>query len=319
MAIHGSNRSRGSLWLRLLVMLGAALVSLPAFVQWDGSAQAQEQEGRGHQITLERNTDPDFQRELTEAGNRGSFDYQIVGGTRVPEGKYPYMTFMQVDFGKLGVGECGGTLIDPDSVLTAAHCVVDDAKKVVAQRVDLVVGRTDLSQKNQGQVRSVPELWVHPSYNGAVSSRYDVAVLKLDSPVTGVQPIKLAARQNNLESPGRLLTAAGWGLTSEGGKPSNPMLEVSVPVVSDSKARKAYSPAPPTFQYDPRLMVAAGAQRISTCQGDSGGPLFNPGATPKQVGIVSFANGCARAGYPTAYTEVNNSGIRTFIVNSAKQ
>jgi trypsin len=117
-----------------------------------------------------------------------------------------------------------------------------------------------------------------------------------------------------------MLKVAGWGTTSEGGNITDRMREVSVPVVSDSKARKAYSPAPPTFQYDPRLMVAAGAQRISTCQGDSGGPLFNPGATPTQVGIVSYGSlGTTCGSRPTAYTEVNNSKVRAFIVNSAKR
>lgn len=92
------------------------------------------------------------------------------------------------------------------------------------------------------------------------------------------------------------------------------MRQVSVPIVSDRTARRAYS-----SQYFPTLMVAAGVSGKDSCQGDSGGPLFNPGSTSTQVGIVSFGRGCARAGYPGVYTEVNNPRVSTFIVNAARR
>ena len=74
---------------------------------------------------------------------------------------------------------------------------------------------------------------------------------------------------------------------------------------------------PLSLRYFPTLMVAAGVKGKDSCQGDSGGPLFYPAATRTQVGIVSYGLGCARAGIPGAYTEVNNTGIRAFIVNAA--
>jgi secreted trypsin-like serine protease len=312
MAIHESSRGRGHVWFILLaVLLGAALVSLLALARWDSAARADEQVGGGHRITLGRGADPIFQHELLSgAANRGDFEPKIVGGTQVPNGKYPFMASLEIVGANGRTGQCGGSLIDLDSVLTAAHCLVN------ARRVGLTVGRTVLSQ-NQGQVRFASDAFIDPSYNGQENAAYDAAVLKLDRAVTGIKPIGLAsAKQNNLETPGRLLTVAGWGVTSEGGAPSVRMREVSLPVVSDSTARRAYSSA----QYFPSLMVAAGgAKGKDACQGDSGGPLFDPGPTSTQVGIVSFGRGCARAGFPGVYTEVNNAGIRTFILNAARR
>jgi secreted trypsin-like serine protease len=315
MAIHGSCRGRGHVWLILLAVLGAVLVSLLALARWDSAARADEQEGRGHRITLGRSDAPAFQHELSGAANRGDFKPKIVGGTPVADGKYPFMAYLEIVGADGKTYQCGGSLIDPDSVLTAAHCIVD----VNARGVNLAVGRTVLSQ-NQGQIRFATTAKIHPRYNPKSSNAYDAAVLKLNRAVTGIKPIKPAtASQDTLETPGRLLTVAGWGTTSEGGNTSVRMREVSVPVVSDSTARQAYSRLPvPSAQYFPSLMVAAGAKGKDSCQGDSGGPLFNPGPTSTQVGIVSVGLGCARAGFPGVYTEANNAGIRTFILNAAR-
>ena len=299
------------MWLILLaVLLGAALGSLLALARWDSAARADEQVGRGgHRITLERGAPPIFQHELRGAANRGDFEPKIVGGTPVADGKYPFMADLEIVGANGRTGQCGGSLIDPDSVLTAAHCLAN------VRRVGLTVGRTVLSQ-NQGQIRFASDAFIDPRYNGQRNQAYDAAVLKLDRAVTGIKPIKLATgSQNDLETPGRLLTVAGWGVTSEGGNPSLRLREVSLPVVADSTAKGVFS-----SEYFPSLMVATGGEKgKDACQGDSGGPLFNPGPTSTQVGIVSFGRGCARAGVPGVYTEVNNPAIRTFIVNAARR
>jgi secreted trypsin-like serine protease len=273
---------RPPLWVALASALVAALMLL--FVSFEGAQSA-----------------------------RAADDPRILGGTEVPDGKYPFMAYIEIEMSGGSLGACGGTLIDQDSVLTAAHCLEN------AANVNLVVGRTVLSNQNQGEIRSVPDAFIHPRYNAQRNSAYDAAVLTLDSAVTGIEPIELAtASQNNLERPGGNLTAAGWGATSEGGNSSDRMLEVSLPVVSDAEARRAYSlPEAPNLRYIPKLMVAAGVEAKDTCQGDSGGPLFEPGTTSTQVGIVSYGLGCGRAGYPGVYTEVNNRQISRFIVNAA--
>ena len=98
------------------------------------------------------------------------------------------------------------------------------------------------------------------------------------------------------------------------------MHEVSVPVVSDSRAKRAYqqSQAP---KYLPSLMVAPGKKRKGPCFGDRGGPLFDCGSRT-QVGIDSryaVQKCAAQARYPEVFTEVNNPEIRNFIVWAAKR
>jgi trypsin len=242
----------------------------------------------------------------------------IVGGTAVPNGKYPFVSYIELYRNGRPIGSCTGTLIDRDSVLTAAHCLVNTTGALVA------VGVTDLTQGDQGQVIGASEPFIHPSYNGQRNEAYDAAVLSLKRPVKGIQPIKLAtASQNNLETPGRKLTVAGWGLTKPKGKQTPPrMREVSVPVVSDSRANRAYASFPPRWHYFPSLAVAAGEKGKGACFGDSGGPLFDPGSLT-QVGITSHGPpknpACAMARYPAAFTEVNNPQIRNFILAAAKR
>jgi secreted trypsin-like serine protease len=233
---------------------------------------------------------------------------RIVGGTAVPNGKYPFMAYVKLYRNGKPYGFCGGSLIDQDSVLTAAHCLINTTGAVV------VVGRTDLGKKNQGLKIGASRAFIHPRYNG---NGYDAGVLKLSRPVKGIKPIKLAtAKQNNLEKPEHILTAAGWGVRKQ--RPDilpKRMREVSVPVVSDSRAKRAYQ-----SQYLPSLQVAAGKKGKSPCFGDSGGPLFDSGSRT-QVGIDNFSAGqkCARARYPEVYTEVNNPEIRNFILAAAKR
>jgi secreted trypsin-like serine protease len=238
----------------------------------------------------------------------------IVGGTKVPDGKYPFMAYIDLyRNGKLS-WSCGGSLLDRDSVLTAAHCLANSSGAHV------VVGRTDRRQKKKGQARWASRPFIHSRYN-PTTSVYDVGVLKLKHAITGIQPIKLAtAKQNNLEKPGHILTAAGWGVMKQpkGRSYISPkrMRKVSVPVVSDSRAKRAYQSR--GLKYFPSLMVATSKKGKSPCFGDSGGPLFDSGSRT-QVGITSggVSRRCGLAHYPVVYTEVNNPGIRNWILWAA--
>ncbi len=284
---------RGSLWMSLLAALVAALLLLVSF----GSAQS------------------------ARAADDPTYDTRIIGGTAVPDGKYPFVAaLLDTRNGSTAFYQqfCGGTLIDRDSVLTAAHCVYGEP----ASPLRVTVGRTVLDS-NQGQKLAVSRIFVHPDYNPASSQAYDAAVLKLSGPVPGITPIKLAtSSQDFLENPGRNATVAGWGNTNQQ-SPSmsepdyyvNRMREAQVPLVSDATAKSVYG-----NDYFSGLMVAAGKTGKDTCQGDSGGPMFaKTNGLYTQIGITSFGTGCGAPGYPGVYAEVNASSIRTFITNSASR
>src|SRR5215212_8434529 len=235
---------------------------------------------------------------------------KIVGGTVLPNGKYAFMAYVKLYRNGKRSGFCAGSLIDRNSVLTAAHCLLNTTGAVV------VVGRTDLRKKNQGQEIGASRPFIHPRYLG---NGYDAGVLKLRRPVKGIKPIKLAtAKQNNLEKPAHILTTAGWGVMKQ--RPDilpKRVHEVSVPVVSDSRAKRAYQSQGP--KYLPSLQVAAGKKGNGPCFGDSGGPLFDSGSRT-QVGITSHgAGGCGAARYPAVYTEVNNEQIGKWILRAAKR
>ena len=280
---------------------------------------------------------------------------KIIGGTEVPNGKYPFVALLHFHKQGASVWSCNGSLIDQDSVLSAAHCFSGLPK---GTRLQVIVGRT-VRTSNQGQMRSVKSFSIHPNFKFKTAAN-DAAVVNLSRPVTGITPIELAtSKQNYLESPGRNATAAGWGNTlanppDEPGGPHYPlrMHEVQLPIVSDSRAERAYDPRPETqvtrpFTYSPPLMLAAGGKGKDACQGDSGGPLFvalggngggdddggdddggddddrgKGGSRGKytQIGITSFGAGCgAFKGVPGVYTEVNNPSIRSFITNAARK
>jgi secreted trypsin-like serine protease len=272
---------------------------------------------------------------------------KIVGGTEVPTGKYPFMVLLDFRVKGQPIALCAGTLIDQDSVLTAAHCLYQPK----GTKLQVIVGRT-VRSSNQGQVRGVKWGAIHPAYNTSNKKRsfaYDAAVLKLRRPVSGITPIKLATlKHNDLEKPGRNATVAGWGNEiasspydrAPPGGPEIPdrMHEAQVPIVSDSSAEQAYDPRPETrltrkVEYSPLVQIAAGGKgKNSPCHGDSGGPLFVAGAPDgggdtggssgkyTQIGIASFSSGgCAYRYFPVVYTEVNNPKISNWILSAARR
>lgn len=255
-----------------------------------------------------------------EPADGGTVEPQVVGGDPVPDGKNRFVASIQdITSGNSAYRRhfCGGTLIDRDSVLTAAHCV----ETRTAAQLRVIVGRTKLDS-SQGQVRSVRSIARHPRYVPEVSRRYDAAVLNLGSAVRNIAPVDIPqSSSNGPETPGRLLTIAGWGNTiKQGSNLSQPdsfpkrMQEAKVPVVSDDRAKKAYGSV-----YARRLMVAAGREGKDTCQGDSGGPMFLRKGDGRvlQVGITSFGRGCGLRGYPGVYAETNSADIRPFIYDRA--
>lgn len=232
-----------------------------------------------------------------------SFESRIVGGTFATRHEFPWQVYLIIK----SAWTCGGSVVKQQYILTAAHCVTnDDGSRVAASQIKAYMGMHDKRYLPATvQSRTGSQLFVHGSYNPDVSEDYDIAVVKLNAPVTintYVKTIRLAkANETNLFAAGNDVTVSGWGTTSYGGSTSNFLRKTTVDIVSRATCNRSNSYA---GEITSRMLCAARAGKDS-CQGDSGGPLFlrNSGIY-KQVGVVSFGVGCANPSYPGVYAHV---------------
>ncbi|MFH8659388.1 S1 family serine peptidase [Streptomyces afghaniensis] len=240
------------------------------------------------------------------ATDRGRPGVQIIGGVEKPNGSYPFMAAL-LSKGKGNPRDrhfCGGSLLSPYLVMTAAHCVVDEKPK----QMETVVGRTVLSDKKQGHLRNVRTITLHEDY--------DFALLELDKPVYGIAPVNLPTQGTDaLIRPGAKATVAGWGNTDTE-VPTHPdrLRAVDVPIVSHIECKASYP------DYDKTVNVCAGVEGKDSCQGDSGGPLFRTLKGRKgvyQIGIVAYGDGCAAQGAPGVYTYTGSAKLWDTLWKSA--
>lgn len=223
--------------------------------------------------------------------NRNPPTGRIVGGWATPIESNPW----QIAMIRASVAEprrsqfCGGSIIGNDWVLTAAHCVQNSIVREDPTRVDVVAGSPQWAIG--GERLKVAAVHVHPQYNSATMDN-DFALLRLQSPVTTAQPIKLASAQTQVEA-GAKGCVSGWGATFEGGPGAIDLLGVEVPVVSNEVCNR-----PESYNGDiTGAMMCAGREEglADSCQGDSGGPFsIMIDGRPTLVGVVSWGEGCAR-------------------------
>lgn len=230
------------------------------------------------------------------------FESRIVGGTVATPHEYPWQVYLKVELG----WTCGGSIIKAQYILTAAHCVTNYGVPVAASNIVVYAGLHDRRQLRATQVqrRTGSQLFVHGSYDSWTED-YDIAVIKLNAPLTlnrYVKAIRLAkGSESHLFSAGNDVVVSGWGTISSGGRASNYLKKVTVDIVGRATCNRANSY---NGEITPRMLCAARSGKDS-CQGDSGGPLFlrNNGMY-KQVGVVSWGDGCAKPNFPGVYSHL---------------
>jgi endonuclease G len=203
----------------------------------------------------------------------GTLDSPVVGGTTPPLGEWPDAVVVVAPRAL-----CTGTLIAPDVVLTAGHCIDTHPEVVVVNTIDF--------SKPGGDTIKVKSATAYPDWE----NKYDVGVLVLDHPAA-VKPRKVAS---SCKLEGASVRLVGFGLTTKSGTGSNSRLhEAMLPVLDATCTRDpaCASAVAPNGEF------TAGGHGTDSCFGDSGGPLYID--TPSGAALIGVVSrGEAAAGAP---------------------
>ncbi|XP_005911576.1 serine protease 1 [Bos mutus] len=214
-------------------------------------------------------------------------DDKIVGGYTCGANTVPYQVSLNS-----GYHFCGGSLINSQWVVSAAHCYKSGIQ------VRLGEDNINVAEGNE-QFISASKSIVHPSYNSNTLNN-DIMLIKLKSAASLNSRVASISLPTSCASAGTQCLISGWGNTKSSGSNYPDVLQcLKAPILSDSSCKSAY-PGQITSN-----MFCAGYLEggKDSCQGDSGGPVVCSG---KLQGIVSWGYGCAQKNKPGVYTKVCN-------------
>ncbi|KAI8943111.1 hypothetical protein NX059_001141 [Plenodomus lindquistii] len=215
----------------------------------------------------------------------------IVGGVAASAGDVPFIVALKLE----GEPWCGGSLVNANTVVTAAHCIAGYPASSFSVRAG------SLNHASGGVTSQISRIIANPSYSSSTFDG-DVAIFKLATPIATSSTISYATLAASGSDPvaGTTATVAGWGTTTSGGSTSPTLLrKVDVPIVSRTTCRSNYS----TSQITNNMFCAGfAAGGKDSCQGDSGGPIMTSSKT--LIGIVSWGAGCAAPNKPGVYTRI---------------
>lgn len=240
---------------------------------------------------------------------------RIVGGTVAAPGEFPWQVgLLRASQADNFIAQfCGGTLVAPLWVVTAAHCVKSGDTVTNPASLQILVGTNDLA--GGGNRLNVAQIIVHPGFVGSTTGG-DVALVKLAS-AAAQQTIGLVspAAEPALAAPGTVSTVTGWGNTETADDYPTLLMKVDMPIVSNAVCN-----APASYNGGIKAdMLCAGLASggKDSCQGDSGGPLIvaNGSGGFALAGIVSFGIGCADPDYYGVYARV--SAFHDWIISVA--
>ncbi|MCZ7535176.1 MAG: trypsin-like serine protease [Acidimicrobiia bacterium] len=237
----------------------------------------------------------------------GSIEHRVVNGSRADSEQYPFLAAVLSS----GIADpfaaqfCGGAVVAPSIVITAAHCVED------FPAIDVLIN-TDRLVAGHGDRIPVASIRVHPRWE-PTTARNDLALLYLASPSTARRVQVIQSASDFRAAPHETARVAGYGCveydTGTGACNGYPdrMYKTSLPLLSDGECRAALGP-----DFHAGTMRCAGSTSVTgrapdACFGDSGGPLVVKGPVgsgrPLLVGLVSWGPGCGDS--PSAYTRLS--------------
>ncbi|CAF1095147.1 unnamed protein product [Rotaria sordida] len=236
---------------------------------------------------------------------------KIVGGESAVDSSWGWAISLQKNNGHF----CGGAIVSPLHIITAAHCVTNSTDIIRNAVVVTAIDILSQSTSSTAQVRSIVSVFSHPNYNDD-SKVNDIAVLRLDRPLTisyeggtarlcvpRVVPMNMSNKYPVSDSS---LVAIGWGVLASGSTsiPSNLHLQQVTLQAMSSNHRMCVDTSNNQVQFC--AAVIGGGK--DTCQGDSGGPLMYFESKTRQwvlAGVTSFGRGCGLPDYAGVYARTS--------------
>jgi len=238
------------------------------------------------------------------SGGCGVGPSRIVGGSEAS----PYSLPWQVGLVTPGSSNpfCGGTLIGPRHVLTAAHCTGWNGGNW-----DVMVGEHRITDSSDGTRHTKCRHVDHPQYNNPRSLNNDFSIVHLNTPVQlGARAVPAClptSAHGGSFLDDKTLTTSGWGSLCSGCSSPDVLHVVDAPGVSNAVCDTAYGG---TGSITDQMICAGNTVNggVDACQGDSGGPLtYLDQGRAVLVGVVSWGRGCALATHPGVYARTTEA------------
>ncbi|KAF7399702.1 hypothetical protein HZH68_008294 [Vespula germanica] len=229
---------------------------------------------------------------------------RIVNGVDAKPGEIPYQISLQMKLSNFHF--CGGSILNKNYVITAAHCVLTKSKNNIQ-----VVAGTNYLNDEKSSIHNVKNIIVHENYNPSDSWKNDIALLEVVEPFSEtklISFINLPTSHDVINANDRAVIS-GWGRLWQNGATTKKLQRAQIYIADQTYCRNMYSKMNYNI-HDSHICAYDPESPRGSCHGDSGGPLTVNG---KLVGLVSWAKACALTDYPTVYTRVSEfkNWIRT--------